>query len=483
MKNPSEYYYFNGKRFAITPFQNQVSISFGSRLDLNKGASMLQKLYPDIKWHFFPPENVATACLSVDDLQSKIKVLSFPTAKIFPVYHIEGRKYRGSRDLILNGTHIVRFNQGIKYATIQKICEENKCLPIEAIDKENNLYLVRYNGDDQLFLKTVNAFYEKYGGKEVLYAHPDFINSVHMETGVNDNPQFVFQQGALEQIGITKAWDHINNSGKPLSVIRVAILDEGIHIPHEDLGAGKVINRFDKIGGACPYNVDNGHGTAVAGIVGALNNDRYIVGVAYDTLLADIRISYRDSNGNRISSTTKAVKGLTDAINWNARVINISWSHPPVDSIADKIQAAIDKNIVVCCAAGNFTGTESQLVRFPASLAATKPVVAVAACNDLNTLINDGPDTGFGSCRGSEVTVAAPGIHIVTLSINGLNFITNFKGTSAAAAFVSGVAALLLAINPAQTPVIIRDLLKNTAITGTGQNVVSAISAVTNVVA
>ena len=478
--NSRSYYYFRQEQIEIVPYQNQCSVTFPSSKAFTFASKTLSKYFQDIKWHFFELENLATVDLSAADLKSLLKDIALPPYFIQPVYYLKDKKYEGARDLVMNNRFIIHFNKTLKADAIKKICLDYKCVPVETLVKGDNMVLVRYTGDEEGFLPTINRFNEVFTKETVRYAHPDFINGVQMtaEPPFTDNPEFHFQQAALQQIGVLDAWAAIKTGDQSLPPTRVAILDEGIQITHPDLGAQKVINRSDRIGGTCPYNSNNGHGTAVAGIIGAANNNLYIVGVAPHSLLADIRISYTSTSGFRQSSTSKVNRGLQDAIDWKARVINISWSHPPVDSITSQIEAAIDKKIVVCCAAGNYSGSESQAVLFPAFLAATHPVIAVAACDALNNLIDDSATTSFGSRRGPEVTVAAPGIHIATLRIGGANFITDFKGTSASTAFVSGIAAIILSLDPTLLPVAVRDLLKNTATpTGTGP-VVNALAAV-----
>jgi hypothetical protein len=107
-------------------------------------------------------------------------------------------------------------------------------------------------------------------------------------------------------------------------------------------------------------------------------------------------------------------------------------------------------------------------VRYPAALSS---VIAIGATreNDARKELSDGSGENWGSAYGSQLDIVAPGINIPTTDISGGagyedgDYEFNFNGTSSSAPFVSGVAALMLSVNPNLTPAQIRTILQNTA--------------------
>lgn len=462
MPDFASYYYYQDKKLEIIPQTDKVAVFCKTAPAAKKLSTALVQQQPVFKWQYTATERIATLNTSYEEARAWVeKVISPESVFIYPVCRYANKRLNGYSEMLFNGTFIVRFRNEMPQNQVEEICKQQKCQPLKQLSGKNAPYLVQYQGTQTAFVRTINTFREQYNKETVLYAHPDFINAVRLE-GPPTPP--AMQQGVFKQITLPDAWAWLSSKNIKTGNVRVAVLDEGIH--HKPANpALNLASRADQIGGTCPYNLKNTHGTSVAGIIGATNAN-LLLGVAFDAELADVRISYLDNNQNRQSSTSKVTNGLQAAIGWGARVINISWSHPLADAVREKIQLALNSGIVVCCAAGNYVNNESQSVRFPASLSGEMPLIAVAACDASGNLINWSTATGFGSCRGPEVTLTAPGLSIPALSVNtsgqpiGIN---NFAGTSAATALVSGAAALLLGAKPALTPSRTRDILKNSA--------------------
>ena len=453
----SDYYYYRGKQIPLVR-QNQSFLSFGNYKNV-KIKTFGFYSYLNEKQLYSLKTNGSTL-IDMPPEMLETQLVEVQGAKVFPVYTYEGKKQSGNVELLFNGDYFVKLNVAEKYFDLEALAKKYNSTILETIDKENRVYLLRFQGAFKDFLSAINHLYEN-NKKAIAYAHPDFHNPLkpESETPVTNNTHLSFQEWALKLMGIMSTWDNISAKALEQKPVKVAVLDEGIHKDHPDLGTDKVIYLNNQFSSSSPRNKANGHGTAVAGIISAVNNDKFIVGVAYKASLGDFRISYTDDIGQRISSTNKIVKGLKKAIEWKADVMNLSWSHPYADVIEDKIIDALNKKIIVCCAAGNYQMGESTSVRFPAQMASKHPVIAVGACDRNGNIINYNGTTGFGSCRGAEITLLAPGIEIATLSMVAAQFITDFKGTSASTAFVSGIAALLRSIKPQITPGEMQSLL------------------------
>jgi thermitase len=230
---------------------------------------------------------------------------------------------------------------------------------------------------------------------------------------------YVDQQWALSKINIFQLWQ-ITTAKES---VPVAVLDTGIDPDHQDLN-GLIIAEADFTDSSGPSDV-YGHGTHVAGIIAAKNDDVGIVGVAPGCRLLNVKVA-DDIGRCRASSLAE---GIIWAVNNGASVINISLEiKEPSPQLEEAINYAWSHGSVIIAAAGN-DGNESPV--YPAYY---KNCIAVAA-------INQDGNLALLSNYGDWVDVVAPGSDIYsTLPNNGYGYKT---GTSFATAYVSGVAALL----------------------------------------
>lgn len=227
----------------------------------------------------------------------------------------------------------------------------------------------------------------------------------------------------------------------------VAVVDSGVDLAHPDLSAVLVPGRDLVDGDDVPTDL-NGHGTHVAGIVaGIAGNGVGIAGAALRSNVMPIRVL--DANGSGYSSTV--AEGVLWAADNGASVINLSLGGPKNNSVLEgAISYALGKGVTVVAAAGN-EALNGDPVLYPA---ATPGVVAVGAVdsNDVRAVF---------SSTGAHLAVAAPGVGIVsTLPGGGYG---SMSGTSMAAPFVAGAAALLKAAVTDVTPERLRTLIISTA--------------------
>lgn len=241
------------------------------------------------------------------------------------------------------------------------------------------------------------------------------------------------------------------------NAVKVAVIDTGIEKTHSDLqgnlkgGAllirsGKYLNKSIN-----DWNDDNGHGTHVAGTIGAVNNTIGVVGVAPQAHLYGVKVL--DSKGSGYLSDI--IHGLQWSINNNMNVINMSLgTSSNVESFQEAIKAVYDAGITQVAAAGN-SGPYANSVNYPAKYPET---IAVAASG----INDDGSDfiASFSS-RGPEVDITAPGVNVLSTYKDGTYKALN--GTSMAAPHVAGVAALLLQGDALLMPENIKATLTNTA--------------------
>ncbi len=204
--------------------------------------------------------------------------------------------------------------------------------------------------------------------------------------------------------------------------IVVAVIDTEIDRTNPEL-AGAVVDFYDALGETAAMEA---HGTGIAGTIAA---HARLLGAAPDVRILAVR-----AFGGGHGTTFGIIKGLDWAVSHDAKVINMSFAGPADPAIARAIKAAYDKGRILIAAAGN-RGPKSP----PLYPAADPHVIAVTA--------TDANDKLFAMAnRGDHVAVAAPGVDILVAAPDGRYLVSS--GTSFAAAYVSGIAALLVEGKP-----------------------------------
>lgn len=247
----------------------------------------------------------------------------------------------------------------------------------------------------------------------------------------------------IEKINTQPSW-HSNLTGKG---VKVAVIDSGIDLNHQDLD---VAGGESFVSYTSSYHDDNGHGTHVAGIIGALNNTFGTVGVAYDASVYAVKVL--DSEG--LGYLSDIITGINWAIENDMDMINLSLgSNQHSEALKYVVDKAYQHGILVVSSSGNFGGSMSiDNVGYPARY---ESVIAVGAI-DTNLNLADFSSTG------KALEVVAPGVDI--LSTYSGNQYNKISGTSMAAPYVTGNLALLKQANPTATVKDLRTLLQKNAL-------------------
>lgn len=312
---------------------------------------------------------------------------------------------------------------------------------------------------------------------DIAYIEPDFTFSI---SATPNDPSFS-QQWALQNpngidVRATQAWDITKGDGRAV----VAVIDTGIDLTHPDLQAnlwrsasaftvstssGSLscaagTSAYDAISNTCvpagAANLDeNGHGTHCAGIIGAVgNNAAGVSGLNWRTSL--LAIKALDAQGR--GSLSSALRGIDFAIQvkrngTNVRVINASWGFGGVvASLEDAIERARQADILFVAAAGNAAQNNDTVYNSPGS--STKANVISVAATDRNDAL-----ASFSNFGATRVHLGAPGVSILSTYKGGQY--GAMSGTSMAAPYVSGAAALLLSACSLNTDALRSNLLQN----------------------
>ncbi len=323
-----------------------------------------------------------------------------------------------------------------------------------------NQYIIEIKSENAV--DCANRLFET--GKFV-YSQPAFyrVNKVqdslyYQQWGLNNTGQFSDSVGI--DINVECAWNITN--GDPS--IRVAILGDGVDLDHIDL-AENIIYGVDLLdsGTFGGYLGNDNYGTSCAGVIAAVDNNIGIKGIANKCKILPIRIR----QGFDTIADHHYVKALTYAID-SADIISCAPYH---GSESVEITEAIDKAylygrngkgcVVVATVGGMYNQIGSSLSIYPANLENVIGVGTASPCGERKTASSCDGDTTWSSNYGSELDVVAPGVKIMTTDIDD-NFAL-FSNPLMSCSHVSGVAALILSVNPNLTSAQVKNIIEQTA--------------------
>lgn len=279
----------------------------------------------------------------------------------------------------------------------------------------------------------------------VRFAEPD----LGTRAARTPNDPLFRDQWALVATRVPKAWDRTTGG------VLVAVLDSGVDPAHPDL-VGKVRAGGDFVDGDDDPVDEQGHGTAVAGVIAARSNDRSgVAGASWGATLLAERVLDHDGVG----SACAVAVGMVDAADAGAKVLNLSLGGPGLGQCPSVYRYAVDyaadQGAAVVAATGNDATAEDNPTNYPA---ACDGVIAVGATD------RSGRRASFSS-YGPHVDLVAPGQEVLVVHREGAGDYgwALGSGTSFAAPLVAGVAALVLARTPGLTPVQLEQRLVSTA--------------------
>lgn len=249
---------------------------------------------------------------------------------------------------------------------------------------------------------------------------------------------------AQQQLAPQRVWP-LTTGGN----VVVAVVDTGVDARSPQL-AGHVLSGTDVVKSGGPGNTDcYGHGTFVAGIIAAApSNGTAFTGVAPGVMILPVRVA---TSSEDVTAASIA-DGIRAAVDQGARVINVSASTTsPNATLAAAVNYAESRDVVVVASAAN-SAKNGDPVTYPASYPSVIAVGAVDSSGQRADFSQTGPYLGL----------VAPGVNVESIGPGGPGQWQG-SGTSYAAPFVSGVAALVRAYRPALTAAQVRHRLEATA--------------------
>lgn len=271
------------------------------------------------------------------------------------------------------------------------------------------------------------------------FEHPDLAPSLWMNSREDFNSNGKYEPWPVDELrsGISGDIDGVDNDGNGYvdDVIGFDFVDQTV----PNIGDWSVRDGIP--------NDEVGHGTAVAGVMSAARgNDIGISGIAPASPLMTLRAF--DASGNAEDDDVAAA--IVYAANNGVRVLNLSFGDTYYSPLMhDAIRYARARGVVIVASAGN-EGSEEP--HYPSSY----PEVISVAMTDSNDFRN-----GLSNF-GSQISVAAPGVEVYSSARDSVEY-KLVGGTSIAAPYVSGVAALVLSRHPSWSPDEVRGVIELTA--------------------
>ena len=268
--------------------------------------------------------------------------------------------------------------------------------------------------------------------------------------------------------GIDINYDNVSTIVPQQSDIVVAIIDDGVQLDHPDLSEHIFGEGYDTFSRSSPSVVHGYHGTACAGIIGAISNN----GVGVRGIFNGKLMPISNVMGSEQYMYFDRAEGIVYAADNGADVISNSWRCiDNVSVIEDAIEYAIENGrdglgCVVVFASGN---RDAGVVSYPANSDERIIVVgALSPCGERKDSISCDGVEGWGSQYGHDLDVMAPGVFIPTTDLIGLDgynltdYNLDFDGTSAACPHVAAIAGLILSVNPQLTAKQVADIIEST---------------------
>ncbi len=320
-------------------------------------------------------------------------------------------------------------------------------------------------------LKAIRALEQR---EDVYYAGPNYIITLDLPVSASsDTSRSTASTNDLtdnigwgeDAIELSYAWQKETGD----SAIKVGVLDSGIDVTHPDL-QGRVSTSLSR--DFAPDNVSPttdwfGHGTHVAGIIGGTgNNTLGIRGVCQNVTLVSLRVLYPDLEGDDYTTAAIVAEAIDYAEENNIPILNLSLSADSWDGQSALLDALNNYSGLVVCSAGN-KGL-NNVVSNPA-MAEYDNIISVGASAQGNvraSFSNYGnryvdlfaPGDGIASCFPEDLCAVSGCTGIGQHIAYGYHYM---DGTSMAAPYVTGVAALLLSSHRQLNALEIKDLILN----------------------
>jgi subtilisin family serine protease len=488
---------------SIKPAENELTAFTVKELTEEEKETLLE--YISIADDFAPDRVIVGLKANPSGVEEEFKEELLSDAPIVfaeTEFSAEASSFDGYRDIAIapNAEQTNKFIdveiKGIKSLTEfddeQRSVEYDGASELDIIDSDKIVTLTLDESGKQNVIDAISALNDN---PFVAYATPDYYLEM---AGVSTRRPSEFAPSAppyIERIKMPYAWAY--TTGDLSAKVKVAVIDSGFDMEHNDIatnvtpgGTGTLRRDFadDDFDPSPipysengPYSIENYmHGTHVAGIIGAVWNGKMIGGIAPNVEIVPLKVDpdYTQSSGGILLSN--AIEAINFSNSNGIDIINMSmgWSISNLESILGEayhglplsaLEDAIRNysGLLVVCAMNNGVNIDSSASTYFPSTLSCENIISVASTNANDSL------SSFSNYGAVSVDLAAPGELIMSpipdlpsyssiygsgghiIDSNGDHYIA-MNGTSMAAPFVTGVAALIKAYNPGLSPLEIK---------------------------
>jgi hypothetical protein len=457
------YYYYNGKKVELTVNKQLFTVYFDLEKITNNRIAADYTVIKEIS--LSEEKKASTRCCVIEIGNANFDSTLYALCQKPEIIDVE--PVIGSDDVIpVSRVFYVQLKNESLYDDLVRISKETKTHLIGSVTECKNWYELECSKTSvSNALQTSSIFYETGLFDNV---DPGFVFDVSVNC-VNDS-SFGDQWG-MRKINACSAWSVTTGDAN----VKIAVIDQGVDENHRELSGTNVSHSFDMISYSSPAQLYNNydpstgqrhyHGIHVGGIIFANHNANQIAGVAPGTSLINISHTIKEPLEDFIS---KMAQAINRSVNQNADIINCSWGISNVSAVNSSVAAPLlesaiknalrngrnGKGCVVVFSSGNKIQyvDESPDILYPAYINDSILVVGAIDSNMVKASF---------SKYGSKLDVVAPGVSI--LSTHNNNGYATWDGTSMAAPHVSGIAGLILSVNPNLTGQQVRDIIESTA--------------------
>lgn len=334
---------------------------------------------------------------------------------------------------VVKGEILVKFKPGVRPKKVRRIFTRHNLVKRKLIEKLQG-HLMKIPEE-----KTIEEVIDELKkDPDVIYAEPNF--TLQSLSTLPDDEYFD-RQWATNKIELNNAWDLEKGSAD----VTIAVLDSGIDLEHPDLKQNIILG-YDFVNDDSAAWDDNGHGTAIAGVIGAIGDNREgIAGVDWQSKLMPLKVV----DGDGIGTYYDVARGIIYAADHNARIINLSiGGYAYSYALKDAIDYALEKGCLLVAAVGN------DGINTPMYPAAYEGVIGAAATDSQDRIDKN-------SNYGDFVDLAAPGLSIYTTEPEGRYGYNS--GSSLACSHTSGLIGLILSSQPSLSRDRVEGILYNSS--------------------
>ena len=458
-----DFYYSNNRKYYLEKAEHWATIQVKEK-DINNFKSknieklslyLRQELYADRGFFWLEMNDHSSIDETIDLLKEEIEIV-----RVFPAYYSIDSD-NDTIHIIMSDYFHVRFKENVP---IEDINELNEQYFVEIANNTflDNVYRLRLT--EESFLNTLEVANIYYENDMTVYSVPDFFVNIKDESIIED-PFFDPYQWHLLNYGQSGGVSGIDINAIPAWNITIGSQDIIVAVAetrttgfHEDFNEEQFVTGIDGAQNDITFSdlevYAGSHATCVTGIIIANHNDIGVRGVSPNVKTMPISLFYISASWNQRAEAIKI------AVERGADVINNSWGVQNLydDYFADALIHVMEngrngKGTVVVKSAGN---TNCGVVTFPGDVPG---VITVGAVTNLSLRAS------YSACS-DFVDIVAPSnggtLGITTTDLYN-NYRFNFGGTSAAAPQVSGIAALMLSVNPDLTRQQVADIIERTA--------------------